>query len=149
MWSGRRSLSLTDAAIAFVDRHRDEPFHLFVNYYDPHAPLLPPERDRHRFWDGDPPARPTPAYQLALYDAEIFAMDRELPYLLDQARSGGLTLSWVCLRDCMVAETPIESFQALHDVGRPLAKLTDPDADSELAAIGAAIKKLVVGPPGR
>ncbi|MEA3344681.1 MAG: sulfatase [Chloroflexota bacterium] len=34
--------------------HADEKFFLFVHYWDPHTPYLPPERYRHLFYDGDP-----------------------------------------------------------------------------------------------
>lgn len=38
------SASLTDLAIRFVDEHRDEPFFLWVHYFDPHSPYTPPAR---------------------------------------------------------------------------------------------------------
>jgi len=35
---------VTRAARNWVDRHRDEPFFLWIHYFDPHAPYSPPER---------------------------------------------------------------------------------------------------------
>ncbi len=32
----------TEAAIAWIEEHRDEPFFLWVHYYDPHEPFSPP-----------------------------------------------------------------------------------------------------------
>ncbi|RMH20770.1 MAG: hypothetical protein D6696_07475 [Acidobacteria bacterium] len=36
--------ALTDAALAFLDRHGDDPFFLFLNYFDPHFPWRAPRR---------------------------------------------------------------------------------------------------------
>lgn len=33
----------SDLAIEWLERHRDQPFFLFVHYYDPHEPYAPPE----------------------------------------------------------------------------------------------------------
>lgn len=40
-------------AVEFLEDHADEPFFLFVHYWDPHTPYLPPERYRWMFYDGD------------------------------------------------------------------------------------------------
>jgi arylsulfatase A-like enzyme len=88
--NGRPAEDVSDAAIAFVDQHQDEPFFLFLNYYDPHAPLLPPPSHLSRFWPGDPPKTPTLEYQLASYDAEIHYMDHHVGRLLDHLRRRGL-----------------------------------------------------------
>jgi len=41
-------------AIPWLRQHADEPFFLFVHYWDPHTPYLPPEKYRPMFYDGDP-----------------------------------------------------------------------------------------------
>ena len=41
-------------AIPWLRSHADEKFFLFVHYWDPHTPYLPPERYRGLFYDGDP-----------------------------------------------------------------------------------------------
>lgn len=41
-------------AIPWLRSHANEKFFLFVHYWDPHSPYLPPERYRHLFYDGDP-----------------------------------------------------------------------------------------------
>ncbi|KPJ62479.1 MAG: hypothetical protein AMS15_03850 [Planctomycetes bacterium DG_23] len=41
-------------ATAWLKAHKDEKFFLFVHYWDPHAPYIPPERYRNLFYDGDP-----------------------------------------------------------------------------------------------
>lgn len=38
--------SLTELAVRFVEAHRDEPFFLWVHYFDPHSPYTPPARFR-------------------------------------------------------------------------------------------------------
>lgn len=42
---------VTDAALRWIDRHRDEPFFLLVHYFDPHAVYAPPQPFRRRFAD--------------------------------------------------------------------------------------------------
>ena len=66
-----------DAALRFIDTlGRDEPFFLWVHFYDPHLPRDPP-KDLLR--DGIDP-----------YDAEIAACDRETRRILDRLRARGL-----------------------------------------------------------
>jgi arylsulfatase len=59
--SQRRILSLgvtceelNRRAIPFIRNHADEPFLLFVHYWDPHTPYAPPDKYRQLFYDGDP-----------------------------------------------------------------------------------------------
>jgi arylsulfatase A-like enzyme len=46
--------AVNDRAIPWIKQHADESFFLFVHYWDPHTPYLPPERYRGLFYDGDP-----------------------------------------------------------------------------------------------
>lgn len=41
-------------AIPWIRSHANEKFFLFVHYWDPHTPYLPPEQYRHLFYNGDP-----------------------------------------------------------------------------------------------
>lgn len=97
--NGRPAEDVTRAAIEFVDAHADEPFFLFLNYYDPHSPWV----DEHGapFSDLRPVVTPdlTQAKMAAmskaeqarlLYDAEIRRMDAAIGVLLDHLRAKGL-----------------------------------------------------------
>lgn len=43
----------TDAALAWLGGHREEPYLLWVHYFDPHAPYVPPPA--FHLWSGDDP----------------------------------------------------------------------------------------------
>lgn len=95
-----RSDRLTDLALRWIDRHRDEPFFLWCHYFDPHVPYAPPPE----FLPDLPPvesigtrfeaARPVRAGRLLLnadekewirqlYLAEVRFVDHEVGRLLD------------------------------------------------------------------
>jgi arylsulfatase A-like enzyme len=105
---GKRADEVADHAIAMVERFGSEPFFLFVNFFDPHAPYRPPPPDDRglpdvkdsplprvlmtRLLAGDPAwpvsdftdrERRAIADLIAGYDAEIAYMDRHLGRLLD------------------------------------------------------------------
>jgi arylsulfatase A-like enzyme len=86
--NGRPAQDVTRAAIEFVDAHADEPFFLFLNYYDPHQPRLPPQPHLGRFWSR--PIDNSAECQNALYDAEVQYMDAHIGVLLDHLRERGL-----------------------------------------------------------
>ncbi|MCS6861429.1 MAG: sulfatase-like hydrolase/transferase [Abditibacteriales bacterium] len=46
--------TLNARALPWLKAHAHEPFFLFVHYWDPHTPYLPPVRLRDLFYDGDP-----------------------------------------------------------------------------------------------
>lgn len=111
---------LTDYALAFLDEHGGSPpFFLFVNYFDPHAPLQAPEELKERMgvpelleaaagspiwqriaegregWsrvlDGEAPVDDgLRDLARALYRAEVAFMDRQIGRLLDELRRRGL-----------------------------------------------------------
>lgn len=63
--SVRRSLmlgvtaeELNSRAIPWLRSHCEEPFFLFLHYWDPHWPLNPPRRYRHLFYNGADPTDP-------------------------------------------------------------------------------------------
>jgi arylsulfatase A-like enzyme len=101
---GKRARQVADQAIAFVEEFGAEPWFLFVNFFDPHAPYRPPPPDDRglpvvdpgpltralveRLVSGEAPVQ-RPAWEqhalddlLAGYDAEIAYMDRQLGRLL-------------------------------------------------------------------
>ena len=49
--SERRADEVSRFACSWLEEHREEPFFLFVHYYDPHAPYLPPEPFASEFVD--------------------------------------------------------------------------------------------------
>ena len=49
--SERRADEVSRFACSWLEKHRKEPFFLFVHYYDPHAPYLPPEPFASEFAD--------------------------------------------------------------------------------------------------
>jgi choline-sulfatase len=69
--SERSSRDTTDAALAEVQKRSRQPLFLWVHYYDPHYPYLPPEPFRSR-------------YVSKPYLGEVAAMDRQLGRLVQQ-----------------------------------------------------------------
>lgn len=123
----RRTLSLTVTceelnarAIPWLRQHREEPFFLFIHYWDPHSPYVPPERYTAMFYEGGNPTDPdnhsldgmwehpngliardswlrspdgliTDAnYVAALYDAEIRYLDDAIGQILNELEDLGL-----------------------------------------------------------
>jgi arylsulfatase A-like enzyme len=103
----RRAEHVTDLAVPLIEnfKKQDDPFFLFLHYWDPHTPYLPPEPFRTMFYDknGDPydvnnhsmdpawndemfkwyfhdwmPGVTDTKYVNALYDAETAYMDWQL-----------------------------------------------------------------------
>lgn len=102
--AGRRADELTDRAVRWLlDVPANRPIHLFVNYFDPHAPYDPPPG----YYEDLPAARlplriaadavnrgrPLPPEQraayVARYDGEIRFMDHHLGRLLRALRAAG------------------------------------------------------------
>ena len=87
---GRRATEITDRAIEWLDR-TEEPFFLFLNYFDPHAPYAPPPRFARAFLPPGVLPDPTALRQApALYDGEIRYADDELGRLFRWLRARGL-----------------------------------------------------------
>ena len=76
---GSSSPQQTDKAIAFVDRHKDQRWLLWVHYYDPHY-AYEPHSEVPSFGTDD----------MALYDGEIRYTDLHIGRLLDDLRAKGL-----------------------------------------------------------
>jgi arylsulfatase len=79
--NGRAGEDVTRTALHWMDRLPKQPFFLFLNYYDPHAPYAPPEEFARPFSpeNGDDLG--------ALYDGEIRYMDHHLGRLLEGLRT--------------------------------------------------------------
>ena len=92
--SGRKAADVTDAALAWLDRHERERFFLFLNYYDPHAPYRDPEGYGIRFLSQDRQSKRriklTTSAIGALYDGEIRYTDDHVGRLVESLRQRGL-----------------------------------------------------------
>jgi arylsulfatase len=106
-------------AIPWLRQHAREKFFLFIHYWEPHTPYLPPQRYRTLFYDGDPtdPAHDTLApirkqpfgewwlkswfsefpqplrdaeYVVAMYDGEVRYADDGVGQLLDALEHTGI-----------------------------------------------------------
>jgi arylsulfatase A-like enzyme len=95
----RRADATTAHAVAWLDgrsertagppRDASRPFFLFVHYFDPHAPYVPPAELARAFPPADGPGAGLPALR-ARYDAEIAFADQQLGVLLDALDARGL-----------------------------------------------------------
>ncbi len=85
------------AGQAFVDRHPDQRFFLFLHTYQVHDPYIPPRPYTKLFADGDDPAHPDNVRlgrwryggRPVLYDREIRYLDDELAAAMDGLRASG------------------------------------------------------------
>lgn len=77
--NGRIAADLNARALPWLEQV-EEPFFLFLNYFDAHSPLMPPAELAARFLSApvQPGVPPTPEQTLALYDAEIRYADQHL-----------------------------------------------------------------------
>ena len=96
--NGRPADDVTRVAQEFIERS-DEPFFLFLNYYDPHSPYVDPTTDpgfRPEFVRQvtppgvDPNRLEANEQQILLYDHEIAFTDHQLGKLLDHLKAEGL-----------------------------------------------------------
>lgn len=87
---GRRARQVSEAATRWLEA-TPEPFFLFLNYFDPHAPYAPPAPWLRSFLPpGEEPNLRSARQAPALYDAEILYMDSELGRLFRELRERGL-----------------------------------------------------------
>jgi len=75
--SERPADEITNQAIDWIDENSERPFFMWVHYFDPHSPYLPPSPYREKY-RGHP------------YEGEVAFTDREIGKLLDKLRDSGL-----------------------------------------------------------
>ena len=91
--SGRLAPEVTKSAVRWIDGRGQEPFFLFLNYYDPHGPYTPPERFAWTFVPSGSDLRARQATReerVALYDGEILYMDRYIGQLVNELKARDL-----------------------------------------------------------
>ncbi len=100
--NGRPAVEVTDTAVNWLDSpafSSEEPFFLFLNYFDAHLPYKPPVEFRNRFVPAGTPESsllfPSNRQEERfvanlLYDAEILAVDHHMGRLFDELRKRGL-----------------------------------------------------------
>ena len=98
-----RAASQTNAAVLSSLATLKPPFFLWVHYYDPHLPYVPPDRFARRF-----PSNP--------YDGEIAFMDEGVGRLLDEMVRRGLTSRCLVVVAGDHGESLGERGEAAHDV---------------------------------
>jgi TIR domain len=69
-----------------------------------------------------------------------FIAEHELPPLLEAAEKQGLVILWVYVSSCLYDETEIGSYQAAHDISKPLDSLTPGEQGSVLTHVCKQIK---------
>jgi arylsulfatase A-like enzyme len=83
----RKADVVTDRALSWLAQRGAGPFFLWVHYFDPHFPYIPPAEYRQLH----PPASDDEvARQIALYDGEISFVDAQVGRLLDQLAAEGV-----------------------------------------------------------
>lgn len=106
VWRGQRrrrffarASATTDAALAWLDERRDEPFFLWIHYFDPHDPYDPPQAfalppgapvdlDGRRLRSGREEGARLPEL-IRAYRGEVRYTDAELGRLVDSLRADG------------------------------------------------------------
>ena len=71
--------------------------------------------------------------------ASPFITENELPPLLKAARAEGVTIFWVYLSSCLFEQTEIASYQAAHDISRPLNRMSKAQRQDVLSKICNAL----------
>jgi arylsulfatase A-like enzyme len=93
---GRKADEVRILAGSFIENASKSPFFLFLNFFDPHAPFIPPARLRFKFFPqnkarlikSDPALAET--FMMSQYDSEIFFMDEQIGLVLEQLKEVGL-----------------------------------------------------------
>jgi len=75
--------------------------------------------------------------------ASDFIANEELPELLQAAENNGLTILPVIVNPSLFTKTKLGAFQALNDPSKPLASLSDTEADAELVKLALRVAQLV------
>jgi len=96
----KRAATVNREFLAWMSEIEDRPFFAFLNYFDGHAPYLPPDPYRRLFWPDQPlywlssdhaaDYEPEAIEQLeAAYDGSIAYLDEQLGLLLEELESRG------------------------------------------------------------
>ncbi len=97
---GRRADEVNRLALQYLEDAGQDPFLLFINYFDPHDPYDAPDDQSARFLDPQPARNPSSKWPgiRAAYDSEIAYMDRHLGEILDSLRTRGrYDESWIII----------------------------------------------------
>lgn len=110
----RRASDTTDRALAWLAESRAAPFFLFVHYFDPHDPYVPPAPYAQRF--PVPPDASVRAQATALYDAEVAYTDAEIGRLLAGLDALGLAGDTLVVVTADHGEGLFDHGHVFHDV---------------------------------
>jgi WD40 repeat protein len=81
--------------------------------------------------------------------ASDFIANSELPPLLAAAESDGVLILWIYLSACLYEETPIQAYQAAHDLNRSLDEMSEAEQKRVLAGVCRQIKEAASRPAPR
>lgn len=73
--------------------------------------------------------------------ASQFILNKELPRILDHAKSGGVVLCWCLVKNCLWKETPLKGYQAAHAPAKVWNRLSQEDLLALLEEVGNKIKE--------
>ncbi|WP_051344300.1 sulfatase family protein [Alicyclobacillus herbarius] len=79
-WIDRRTVN--DLAMRWIREHRSDDFFLFLHYWDPHTPYLPPDGYVERFYDGHDPYDPANHSMDAAYNHRAYPFFKHHHYRL-------------------------------------------------------------------
>ena len=90
--NGKSAQLVSESAVKWIEQNKSNEFFLFLNYFDPHVPYMPPKTAAQMFLTSDmkekKPYMPTVSSERskALYDAEILYMDHHIGQLLKKLK---------------------------------------------------------------
>jgi hypothetical protein len=78
--------------------------------------------------------------------ASDFIAKQELPPLLKAAEKEGVTVFWIYFSSCLYEQTEIATYQAAHDVSKPLDQLSKPKRQAVFSEVCAKLIRLAQNP---